>query len=555
MNILFSLPKGPNMLNNFSIRGRLMVSAIMSIVFLTLLAGVNFYGQQSSSRALSEVRQSGVQPLLAIGEIDDKLRSVRFNMIGVVQDVVSVVGARNQLKEVRERLPLAWKEFQAGYRMESASEEERKQVESIGKELAGLPAFFDTLDAAYAKEDKAALAALQQDGWPLINKKLVRPLGELIPARVAMMKNTFEINDQAGQRLNMLALASYLVCATLLLLLTLPMVRSLSRALADMKETMSRVAQGDLNARADASRGDELGDMARSLDATVESLQETIRGVKGAADTLASAAESLQSELGGVMERGKVRAEHMAQAKESIEQMNLAARNIATGTGRVAEASGEALSIAGDGDKRMEDSISATRRVEVSVDDSTAIIAELSGATDRIQEITGVIRDIADQTNLLALNAAIEAARAGEQGRGFAVVADEVRKLAERTSVSTADIAATVGTIRQKTDSAVQAMQTVHEEVGQGVRYSGETREALDGIVAASKRVSDLLSSISADTQAQMDASQHTVQKMEQVAAMNAENSASIGRVSEVTQDLSRMAHELQALIGRFRLS
>ena len=542
------------MLNNFSIRGRLLVSAIMSIVFLTLLAGINFYGQQRSKQALYEVRHSGVQPLLAIGELDDKLRSVRFNMVGVVQDVISVTGARNQLKELRGWLPQAWKEFLAGYRAETATPEERQLVEKISKELEGLPAFFDILDAAYAKGDKEALTALQQDGWPKINKNLVRPLGELIPARVAMMSNTFDINVEAGQRLNIIALTSYLVCATLMLLLTLPMVRSLSRALADMKATLARVAEGDLNARADASRGDELGDMARSLDATVERLQDTIRGVKSAADTLASVAESLQAELGGVMERGKVRSEHMTQATESIEQMSLAARNIATGTGRVAVASGEALGIAADGDKRMEDSIAATRRVEVSVDQSMAVIAELSGATDRIQEITSVIRDIADQTNLLALNAAIEAARAGEQGRGFAVVADEVRKLAERTSVSTADITATVNTIRQKTDSAVQAMQTVHAEVGQGVRYSGETRAALDGIVAASRQVSDLLQSISADTQAQMDASQHTAEEMTQATAMNAENSASIRRVGEVTQNLSGMAHQLQALIGHFRL-
>ena len=543
------------MLNNMSIRAQLMVSAVMSIVFLTVLAGINFYGQQSAKKALNEVRVSGVQPLLAIGEIDDKLRSVRFNMIGVVEDIVSFNGAGNHLKEVRVRVPEAWKEFLSGYQAESATKDERELVDSIGKELEALPAFFDTLAAAYSKEDKDALKALQQEAWPKINKRLVRPLGEVIPSRVALMKHTFDSNVEAGQRLNMIALASYLVCAVLLLILTLPLVRYLSRALADMKETLARVAEGDLNARADTSRGDELGDMARSLDATVERLQETIRGVKGAADTLANSAESLQSEISSVIERGKVRAVHLAEAQASIEQMSLAAGNIANGTGRVAEASGEALNIAGDGDKRMQDSIAATRRVEVSVDQSAAIIAELSGATDRIQEITSVIRDIADQTNLLALNAAIEAARAGEQGRGFAVVADEVRKLAERTSVSTADIAATVETIRQKTDSAVQAMKTVHEEVGQGVRYSGETREALDGIVAASKRVSDLLVSITADTKAQMNASQHTVSKMEQAATMNAENSASIGRVGEVTNELSGMAHELQKLIGRFRLS
>ena len=543
------------MFGNSSIRTRLLVSAIMSIVFLTVLAGVNFIGQKSSDAAFLAVQQGGVQPLLAVAELEGQLKEVRFRTVSVVLETTSVTGARNHLKEFRERFPIAWKEFLAGYRTDTATEEERKLVEAITTQLETLPAFLDGIDAAYAKEDKGALTTLQQDGWPKINKNLIRPLEQLIPSRVTLMKKAFDGNVEAGRRLNLISLASYLACAVLLLMLTVPLVRSLSRALVDMKATLARVADGDLSARADTSRSDELGDMARSLSTTMESLQATIRGVKGAADTLANATESLQSELGGVIARGKVGALHLEQAKESIEQMSLAAGNIASGTGRVAEASGEALAIAADGDKRMEDSISATGRVEASVGDSTSIIGELSSATDRIQQMTSVIREIADQTNLLALNAAIEAARAGEQGRGFAVVADEVRKLAERTSASTADIAATVGTIRQKTDSAVKAMQTVHNEVGLGVRYSGETRQALDGIVAASRRVSDLLQSISADTRAQMDASQNTAEKMAQAATMNAENSASMDRVGEVTQELSRMAREMQASIGRFRLS
>ena len=543
------------MFGNSSIRTRLLVSAIMSIVFLTVLAGVNFIGQKSSDGAFLEVRQGGVQPLLAVAELEGQLKEVRFRTVSVVLETTSVTGARNHLKEFRERFPVAWNEFLTGYRTDTSTEDERQLVAAITKQLETLPAFLDGIDTAYAKEDKGALTALQQEGWPKINKNLIRPLEQLIPSRVASMKKAFDSHLDAGRRLNMISLGSYLTCAVLLMLLTLPLVRSLSRALADMKGTLARVAEGDLNARADTRRGDELGDMARSLDTALESLQATIRGVKTAADTLAGATESLQSEFGGVIERGKARAQHLAQAKESIEEMSIAAGNIATGTERVAAASNEALTIAAEGDKRMEESIVATRRMEASVDESTAIIGELSGATDRIQQITSVIREIADQTNLLALNAAIEAARAGEQGRGFAVVADEVRKLAERTSASTADIAATVATIRQKTDSAVKAMQTVHEEVGQGVRYSGETRQSLDGIVAASRRVSDLLQAITADTQAQTAASQHTVEKMEQAATMNAENSASISRVGDVTRDLSRMAHDMQTLIGRFRLS
>jgi methyl-accepting chemotaxis protein len=199
-------------------------------------------------------------------------------------------------------------------------------------------------------------------------------------------------------------------------------------------------------------------------------------------------------------------------------------------------------------------SIEATRRVETAVESSTGVITDLSTATDRITEVTQVIREIADQTNLLALNAAIEAARAGEQGRGFAVVADEVRKLAERTSASTADIATTIETIRQKTSSAVDSMGHVRQEVADGVRYNQETRETLDGIVAAFERVTELAGRIAGATRQQMSASDDTVRDMGQVSSMSAENAASLDRVDGVTRNVAQMAQELQQLIGRFRV-
>ncbi len=542
------------MLNSLSIRSRLLATVIMSIGFLTLLAGVGLYGQQRGSTALSDVQAKEVQPLIAIQEIDTSLREVRYRIAATVLDAMSMIGGRNHLKEVRERLPGAWQEFKAGFDAAAVPEEERKLVEDIGKELDGIKPFFDALDAAYAKEDKAALSALLQEKWPPIQKKLVKPLSQLVPARTAAVKATFDASTAEGRKLNTLAIVSYFVCVAVLAILMLPLIGSLARAIDGLKAVLARVAEGDLNARPDLSRQDELGDMARSLDVTIQRLHEIIVAVQHAAKTLAETSTELAGGIGDIMQRGKSRSELMARATASIDQMNAAAREIAAGSGHVAAASGEARGIAVNGNARMDDTIAATQRVETAVDSSASVIADLSTATDRVNQVTQVIREIADQTNLLALNAAIEAARAGEQGRGFAVVADEVRKLAERTSASTAEIASTVDTIRQKTASAVDAMGRVRSEVADGTRYNRETQETLNGIVAAAERATALAQQIAEATRQQMSASDDSARDMQQVSAISAENSVGLGRADEVTRNVAQMAQELQQIVGRFRV-
>ncbi|MBU0750675.1 MAG: methyl-accepting chemotaxis protein [Gammaproteobacteria bacterium] len=539
-------------MQSLSIRARLIFAGLLSIVLLVLLAGLGIYGQQRASAAFGAARDHAVKPLLAISEIDAGLKEIRFRMAGVALDTVSTLGSRQQLKETREQLPVLWRDFVAGHRGRTA--EETRAVEAIGKEIENLPAIFDALDAAYATEDRAAVLAVLNDKWPRVHKNIIRPLGELLPVLVASMNATFASSEQEGRRLSMIAVGANVAGIVILALVLLQVIPSLTRGIADIRAVLARMAEGELNVVPDTRRGDELGDMARSLEATLKSLREIISGVQGSAATLTSAAERLQSELVNVTERGRARGEFMARAAEGIDQTTLSAKDVAASSNQVAEASAESRTVAASGNARMEKSIAAIRRVESTVDQSATVMADLSSETERIQAITQVIREIADQTNLLALNAAIEAARAGEQGRGFAVVADEVRKLAERTSSSTSDIANTVEAIRGKAVTAVQAMHNVHDEVVESVRFSDETRETLGAIVASAERVSELARGIAAATQSQLAASERTVGEMAQVSAMSNDNSAAIKRVGDVTSEVDQLAHQMQALIGRFRV-
>lgn len=542
------------MFNRLSIRSRLIMVVVLSVGFLTLLAGVNLYSQRAAETALKSARDHTVKPLLAVQEMDDGLREVRFRIAGVLLDQMPVAGASNHLKEVRARLPQAWQEFKAGQAGGAMTAEQTELVGKIDSGLADLPAFFDRVEAAYAKDDKKVLASILESEWPVVLKKVSKPLGLLVPHLTAAMEKEFAASSARGKQLNMIALASYAVSVIGLLIIVVPLILSLAKAMQQLRTTLAEVAQGDLTVVPDTSRHDELGDMGRSLKATIDGLHEILNAVKRTADALSTSSGTLTGELVTMVERGRSRSEIMDRASQAITGMSHSARGIADGSGQVAAAAADARSIAANGDSRMGNSIAATQRVEASAATSAGIIAELSTATDRIKEVTGVIREIADQTNLLALNAAIEAARAGEQGRGFAVVADEVRKLAERTSSSTGDIAATVDAIRLKTQSAVEAMGRVAEDVKDGVRFARETRETLDGIVGAAERVTSLSSEIAAATREQMTASETTAKHMADVAVVSAENSASVQRVRQITAEVDQMAGEMQKLIGRFRL-
>jgi methyl-accepting chemotaxis protein len=206
------------------------------------------------------------------------------------------------------------------------------------------------------------------------------------------------------------------------------------------------------------------------------------------------------------------------------------------------------------GDANMVKNRAAMEKVVATANNSVNIVSNLNDSIQKIGQITTVIKEIADQTNLLALNAAIEAARAGEQGRGFAVVADEVRKLAERTSNSTNEISGVVKSIRDETEAAVTSMSEVKREVLESADFNRLTGEALKQIVEAANQVTGLVSHITESTREQTTATEDVARNMEEISVLTEENSANIRKVGREADDVSHVAIELQQLVGQFRV-
>ncbi len=188
------------------------------------------------------------------------------------------------------------------------------------------------------------------------------------------------------------------------------------------------------------------------------------------------------------------------------------------------------------------------------VSKSSQAVTSLGKKGEQIGQIIEVINDIAEQTNLLALNAAIEAARAGEHGRGFAVVADEVRKLAERTTTATEEVARSIKEIQSETDGAVRTIEAGSQRVAKGVELANSAGEALSQIVATSQTVAGMVQSIAAAAEQQSAASEQISRSIEQINAVTLESTQGATQAAQAASQLSQQAETLQALVGRFKV-
>jgi methyl-accepting chemotaxis protein len=199
--------------------------------------------------------------------------------------------------------------------------------------------------------------------------------------------------------------------------------------------------------------------------------------------------------------------------------------------------------------------VKGIQEVANTVSESARMIADLGERSNQIGQILSVIKDIADQTNLLALNAAIEAARAGEQGRGFAVVADEVRKLAERTTSATSEISGMIGGIQSETGRAVAAMQKGSQQVAEGVTYANQAGDALKDINRSVAEAVDRIHEIATATRSHTAQSEQITAQVEKIAELAESNSASLQETNQSVRALLEQSQKLEQVVDRFRLA
>ncbi len=344
-----------------------------------------------------------------------------------------------------------------------------------------------------------------------------------------------------------------LICIAVVFL----MVRSRLQPLRIAVEMLERLGAGDLTIKVpDAVPGsrNEMHLMANSLGKAITSMRGTMDEVQRSSQQLMAAAAEMENASKEVLDRTQTQAAETASMAAAVEELTVSINHVADNAREASGVTHSAQEATRHGRETVEGTVSEMERIATEIRQSAGQIQSLGDRSKQISAIIDVIKDIADQTNLLALNAAIEAARAGEQGRGFAVVADEVRKLAERTTHSTQEISETIAMILRETDLAVSRMKVVNQQVEQGVALAREAGSALGNIEANADHTVVFVSDIATATREQGAASTQMAQMVERVSHMTEENAAAVHHNSESAGQLRELAGHLQGMLGRFRI-
>ncbi|BAL25940.1 methyl-accepting chemotaxis protein [Azoarcus sp. KH32C] len=347
----------------------------------------------------------------------------------------------------------------------------------------------------------------------------------------------------------------FVVAAGFLLALAWRIVVSIVRPLTKVQHIAQRIADGDLSQNIEARGRDELASVLQScsrmqaaLREIVGSLQHNSQDIAAMSSQLAAATTQLSHSTEDHAQAAVSMAASVEEMSVSISQVSDSAREVCDSATRSGEASVAGRNIIGA-------LVSADTDTSRSVQATAEKIRELGELTERISSIVAVIREVAEQTNLLALNAAIEAARAGEHGRGFAVVADEVRKLAERTANSTKEIAETIGLVQSVTADTVGSMERVVAEMDGVARLSDEAGQSIQLIDAQSQNVLVVVGEITNALNEQSSTSNDIARRVEQIAQMTEENSAAVRQTASAAQQLESVATVLQDTARRFRVA
>ena len=539
-------------LRNMNIAPRAFLGFAM-IGALMLILGVFALSQMSKIRGATEVLADNnvpsIKSLDRFAEVSIRLRVLSYRLLvnrepEIQQKTIELLAMRN--KQINDA--------QAIYEKLISDSNERnlynQYVQLLGQ-YRELESRMKTLTLANKVDEL-------QD---LLNKDMLSNSDQMNAVLIKLVEiNTaqlMQVKKQAAEEYKSAfdMVIALLVAATLLtLVFAWMLIKSITTPIAVALHAAETIAQGNLTQPIKVDGTDEAGRLLQAMKTMQDKLRDTLQRISGSATQLASAAEELNA-VTDESARGLVRQNNeIEQAATAVNEMTSAVEEVARNATSTSEASRNATASAGDGRDLVLETVGAIERMSGDVKETAELIGNLANESRDIGKVLDVIRGLADQTNLLALNAAIEAARAGEAGRGFAVVADEVRALAHRTQQSTSEIERMIGSIQGGTEQAVTSMRNSTERAESTLSIAKGAGMALDTINIAVEEINERNLVIASAAEEQAQVAREVDRNLVNIRDLSAQSTTGANQTSAASTELSRLAVDLNSMVGRFAL-
>ena len=539
-------------LRNVSVSNRASLSfAVMALIVL-LVGGISLLQMRSMDEESARVENDWLPSILALNDLSRDFLRIRAltlrlfinrdeQQMRTTEDALEVL--KGQLSDAQERyqklisIPAEQAAFERYVSAQSAYLHEQNKFVELSRQdkLEEVRAVVNGELNAHANEAAQALTDLTE-----LNRKGAN-------ASIA------EGNAVFAAAINWVV--SFIVLAVVLtIVLALVLTRSIVKPLSEAVAVARTVAAGDLSTTIQVEGSDEPAQLLEALKAMQLSLRETIQHIADSSNQLASASEELHAVTEDTNRGLHQQNNEIEQAATAVNEMTSAVDEVARNAVSTSEASRESERTAQRGRDQVQRTVTSISSLAENVTVTAGEVGDLAEKIRDISKVLEVIRAIAEQTNLLALNAAIEAARAGEQGRGFAVVADEVRLLAQRTQKSTQEIEQMIGGIRQGTDHAVTAMQGSNTLAHSTLELAQSAGQALDEITRSIGEINERNLLIASASEEQASVTREVDRNLVNIRDLSLQSSAGANQTSASSQELSRLAIDLNGLVSKFRL-
>ncbi|HDS1692274.1 TPA: methyl-accepting chemotaxis protein [Pseudomonas putida] len=520
---------------------------------LVLVMGlIALYETRQMDKATDEIRLTWMPSVVALGEISSNLGRARAITLRAALDDNPTERTRNlqMLEGINAELQGGLKDYADTL---IATDD---------------PALFNTFNDAHQQYLELQVKVLQNiaagrmdEAKQQISGPLTQRADSMMKALVALIDYNSKGAEDASQRSSDVAdeaftaiISSLLVIMLALAAIAIVLTRSIVAPLADAVAVAERVALGDLTQEIRIVGRDEPALLLRALSRMQSSLRDTIRKIAASSDQLASASEELHTVTEDTSRGLHQQSAEIDQAATAVNQMTAAVEEVANNAVSTADASKGADQTTRDGRDRVNQALASIQHLVADVSDTSGEIEQLASNANEISRVLDVIGAIAGQTNLLALNAAIEAARAGEAGRGFAVVADEVRALAHRTQQSTAEIEQMIAGIQNGTERAVTAMHSSQRRASGTLEVAQGAGLALEVIAEAIASINQRNLVIASASEEQAQVAREVDRNLVNIRDLAMQTSAGANQTSAAAQDLSRLAVDLNGMVAQFKV-